>query len=85
MDALCSVLQGILQGMGKQSLVAIYNTVAYWGVGMAIAYTVTITAGLGIQGLWIGLLCAVASAGEQPLSAVLSALCCVGTVWVPYA
>jgi Na+-driven multidrug efflux pump len=64
MDVLCSVLQGILQGMGKQSLVAIYNTVAYWGVGMTIAYTATINAGLGIQGLWIGLLCAVAGEGE---------------------
>jgi Na+-driven multidrug efflux pump len=58
------VLQGVMQGLGKQALAALYNLLAHWGIGMTIAYTTAITAGLGITGLWIGLLSAVSTTGR---------------------
>jgi multidrug resistance protein, MATE family len=64
LDALNIVSQGVLQGLGRQLQLAALNLVGYWGVGMSTAFIVAFRVGLGMKGIWIGLIVAVTFTGE---------------------
>lgn len=54
-DGLNASVGGAFRGLGKQKLGAIFNLVAYWVVGLPLAYGLAFKAHLGLVGLWIGL------------------------------
>lgn len=54
-DALNSAAQGIFRGSGRQALAAIWNFVAYYCIGIPLAYVLGVTLGWGVEGLWWGL------------------------------
>ncbi|MET7000011.1 MATE family efflux transporter [Chitinophaga defluvii] len=47
---------GILRGLGDVRLPTIITMLAYWGMGMPIAYWFGIHLGWGVEGIWYGLL-----------------------------
>ncbi|ASZ09741.1 MULTISPECIES: MATE family efflux transporter [Chitinophaga] len=47
---------GILRGMGDVKIPTVITLFAYWGLGLPIGYWVGIHQGLGVQGVWWGLL-----------------------------
>jgi MATE family multidrug resistance protein len=54
-DAINGVEQGIFRAIGKQSLAARLNAVAYYVVGIPLGYYLGLHVGYGIEGLWFGL------------------------------
>ena len=50
----CSV-QGIFRGSGRQALAAKYNFVAFYVIGIPLAYILGVRLGLGVEGLWWGI------------------------------
>jgi MATE family multidrug resistance protein len=54
-DGLNASVGGAFRGLGKQKLGAIFNLVAYWILGLPLAYSLAFKADLGLVGLWIGL------------------------------
>ena len=53
-DAQQCVLAGIMRGMGKQNLGALFNFIAYWIVGLPLAYTLAIVTEKKLPGIWYG-------------------------------
>ncbi|KAJ0398093.1 hypothetical protein P43SY_001183 [Pythium insidiosum] len=53
-EALNCLMQGIFQGAGRQDTAARTNAVAYYAVGMPLAYALGLRAGWGVEGLWLG-------------------------------
>lgn len=53
-DAQQCVLAGVMRGLGKQNLGAIFNFAAYWIVGLPTAYALAIVASLELPGIWYG-------------------------------
>ncbi len=51
-DGIQVVCAGVLRGMGRPLPSAIANLVAFWFIGLPIAYWTTITLGYGITALW---------------------------------
>ncbi|MGH1470966.1 MAG: MATE family efflux transporter [Cellvibrionaceae bacterium] len=51
-DGIQVVGAGVLRGMGRPLPSAIANLVAFWLIGLPIAYWTTITLGYGIEALW---------------------------------
>ena len=47
---------GILRGVAKTHLAGISNLVAYYGVGLTSAYYLCFSRGMGLLGLWIGVI-----------------------------
>lgn len=47
---------GILRGAGKNHLSGFCNFIAYYGVGLTTAWYVCFTKGLGLFGLWFGII-----------------------------
>ena len=85
LDGLQAVTQGVLRGMGKQPLVAAYNLLGFWGVGITTEYAATFPGGLGLPGIWIGLMAGLTAVGEPhspfpfpslPIIPDCDALCC---------
>ena len=47
---------GVVTGAGRQATGAVINFCTYWGVGLALAATLAFKAGLGVHGLWLGVM-----------------------------
>jgi MATE family multidrug resistance protein len=47
--------QGVLRGCGRQTLLMAYNLVGFWVCGVLLGALLCFKAGLGMQGLWIGI------------------------------
>lgn len=70
-DGLNAVMGGVLRGAGRQELGACINLVAYWCVGLPLAWLLAFKAGLGLAGLWTGLAsCASLSVSDPPATRV---------------
>jgi MATE family multidrug resistance protein len=54
-DSVQAVSGGVLRGLGKQKVVLFLNILAFWVLGVPIGATLTFAAGLGVFGLWWGL------------------------------
>lgn len=54
-DGANCTLQGLLRGSGHQELGAVTNIASYWGIGIPTAAFLGIKRGLGLRGLWWGL------------------------------
>lgn len=55
-DAMQAVMQGFLRGVQDTRVPLYYGLFAYWVVGLPLAYVLAFVAGVGPQGLWIGLM-----------------------------
>ena len=55
-DGIQAVGLGILRGMADVKVPTLITLIAYWGVGLPIAYVLAFSVGWGPQGIWIGLL-----------------------------
>lgn len=55
-DGIQAVGLGILRGMADVKVPTLITLVAYWGIGIPIAYVLAFPVGWGAQGIWIGLL-----------------------------
>ena len=55
-DGIQAVALGILRGMADVKVPTLITLVAYWGIGLPIAYVLAFPMGWGAQGIWIGLL-----------------------------
>ena len=55
-DGVQAVALGILRGMADVKIPTLITLLAYWGVGIPIAYVLAFPVGWGAQGVWIGLL-----------------------------
>jgi MATE family multidrug resistance protein len=53
-EGLNCVTQGIFRGAGRQHLAAGTNAIAYYMVGIPIAYVLAFQMDCGIEGLWLG-------------------------------
>lgn len=63
-DAVNAVEQGVYQASGRQALGAKLNFIAYYIIGLPLAYLLAIPFGAGVGGLWFGMtigLCFIAS------------------------
>ncbi len=54
-DAINGAVQGIFRGSGRQALAAQWNFVAYYCIGIPLAYVFGIAFGGGVEGLWWGI------------------------------
>lgn len=57
-DSVQGTLGGALRASGKQLLGSFINLFTYWVMGLPLGTVLTIVAGLGTTGYWIGLTCA---------------------------
>ncbi|KAH6586170.1 hypothetical protein BASA50_000636 [Batrachochytrium salamandrivorans] len=57
-DCLCSIGGGVLRGCGRQHLGAYINLAGYYVFGLPIGIFLGFKMGLGLEGMWIGLTCA---------------------------
>lgn len=55
-DGLQGTSAGVLRGMGRQATVAAANIGGFWVAGLPVGAALTFAAGLGVAGLWWGLL-----------------------------
>ena len=55
-DGIQAVGLGILRGMADVKVPTLITLVAYWGIGLPIAYVLAFPVGWGPQGIWVGLL-----------------------------
>lgn len=55
-DGVQAVALGILRGMADVKIPTLITLLAYWGVGIPVAYALAFPVGWGAQGIWIGLL-----------------------------
>jgi MATE family multidrug resistance protein len=53
-DAVNCVEQGVFKAIGKQSIAARLNFIAYYVVGIPLAYALGLRFDLGVEGLWFG-------------------------------
>ena len=60
-DGLQAVGLGILRGLTDAKIPTIITFIAYWVVGLPVAYLLGFTAGFGVDGIWIGLLSGLAT------------------------
>ncbi|XP_022416515.1 multidrug and toxin extrusion protein 2 isoform X1 [Delphinapterus leucas] len=58
-EAVCCLYGGVLRGTGRQAFGAVVNAVTYYIVGLPLGVVLTFVVGLGITGLWLGLLACV--------------------------
>jgi MATE family multidrug resistance protein len=62
-DGLQSTMLGALRGLSDTAWPALVSMVAYWGVGLPLAWMLAVWAGLGAGWVWVGWLVALAGAG----------------------
>lgn len=55
LDQYQCVLSGIMRGMGRQGAGAIVNVVSYLGAELPLAFVLSGPAGLGLDGVWLGI------------------------------
>ena len=53
------------RGTGRQASLMWSNLAGFWGIGMPACYLLTFKYGLGVEGLWIGLLTGVSCSCER--------------------
>ncbi|XP_024608196.1 multidrug and toxin extrusion protein 2-like isoform X2 [Neophocaena asiaeorientalis asiaeorientalis] len=58
-EAVCCLYGGVLRGTGRQAFGAVVNAVTYYVVGLPLGVVLTFVVGLGITGLWLGMLACV--------------------------
>lgn len=58
LKGLGAMLSGALNAYGKQSIVAIFNLVAYYAIGMPFGFYLTFNHGWGLVGIWSGVVIA---------------------------
>ncbi len=54
-DGLQCVALGALRGLEDVNIPTIFTLIAYWAVGLPLGYVLAFHAGLGVQGVWLGL------------------------------
>ncbi|EJK50683.1 hypothetical protein THAOC_30284 [Thalassiosira oceanica] len=54
-DAINGVFQGVFRGSGDQVIAALWNFVAYYIVGLPLGYVLGLRLGIGVEGLWEGM------------------------------
>ncbi len=54
-DGAQAVATGVLRGAGDTRTPMLTNMVGHWGLGLPVGYVLCFRAGLGVQGLWLGL------------------------------
>ena len=55
-DGVQGVAQGVLRGCGMQRTIAIANLCGFWLLGVPSGFFICFILGLGVKGLWIGLI-----------------------------
>ncbi len=55
-DGLQVCAAGGLRGLKDTKIPMIYTIIAYWAIGMTLAYYLTFTKGMGPAGMWIGMI-----------------------------
>ena len=63
---------GVVTGAGRQATGALINFCTYWGVGLSLAATLAFYAGLGVRGLWYGVM---AGSGTQARRSLIVPAC----------
>ncbi|KAM8814179.1 multidrug and toxin extrusion protein 2 [Rhynchonycteris naso] len=58
-EAICCVYGGVLRGAGRQATGAVVNAVAYYVIGLPLGIVLIFVVGMGITGLWLGMLACV--------------------------
>ncbi|XP_007462732.1 PREDICTED: multidrug and toxin extrusion protein 2 [Lipotes vexillifer] len=58
-EAVCCLYGGVLRGTGRQAFGAVVNAVTYYAVGLPLGVVLTFVVGLGLTGLWLGMLASV--------------------------
>lgn len=56
-DGLQGVCSGVLRGAGKQTIGAVANIIAFYAIGLPMAWTLCFKTGLGVNGLMMGIAC----------------------------
>ncbi|CAM8992151.1 unnamed protein product [Rhodiola kirilowii] len=54
------ILSGVAVGAGRQTVVAYVNICSYYVIGVPLGAMLAYVAGLGIKGMWTGMICGVA-------------------------
>lgn len=75
-DGLAGSCGGVLRGLGRQHLGAMFNLVAYYVLALPMGITLAFKAGYGLQGLWIGQVVALFIVGSCEYAVVW-----LGTDW----
>ena len=68
-DGLQVVGSGILRGAGQTRIPMYVNLLAHWGVGLPIAYLLSVTMRWGVLGVWVGLSAGLILAGVVQVAA----------------
>ncbi|XP_053521641.1 multidrug and toxin extrusion protein 2 isoform X1 [Artibeus jamaicensis] len=55
-EGICCVYSGILRGTGRQAFGALANAITYYIIGLPLGIVLTFLVGMGIVGLWLGML-----------------------------
>ncbi|XP_049558384.1 multidrug and toxin extrusion protein 2 isoform X14 [Orcinus orca] len=58
-EAVCCLYGGVLRGTGRQAFGAVVNAITYYVIGLPLGVVLTFVVGLGITGLWLGMLACV--------------------------
>ncbi|KAF6097171.1 solute carrier family 47 member 2 [Phyllostomus discolor] len=58
-EGICCVYSGVLRGTGRQAFGALANAIAYYVIGLPLGIVLTFLVGMGIVGLWLGMLACV--------------------------
>ncbi|XP_057571440.1 multidrug and toxin extrusion protein 2 isoform X3 [Hippopotamus amphibius kiboko] len=58
-EAICCLYGGVLRGTGRQAFGAVVNAVMYYVVGLPLGIVLIFVVGLGVAGLWLGMLACV--------------------------
>lgn len=56
-DGLQGVCSGVLRGTGKQFIGAVTNVIAFYGLGLPLAWLFCFTLKIGVRGLFLGISC----------------------------
>jgi len=54
LDALQTVIDGILRGLGKQAFAFKVKLLCMWGIRLPLAYYLSFQEGFGVEGIWFG-------------------------------
>ncbi|CAM8995367.1 unnamed protein product [Rhodiola kirilowii] len=54
------ILSGVAIGAGRQTMAAYVNIFSYYAIGLPLGAMLAYLAGLGIKGMWTGMICGVA-------------------------
>lgn len=61
-DGIQVTANGALRGLKDTTVPMVLTTLAYWGVGMPIGYGLAFHAGMGVRGMWMGLIAGLTAA-----------------------